>query len=209
MTDISLILFDLNGVLSRYDRDARISLLASITNRTSDTVTNAIWTSGFEDSGDAGALDAAAYLRGFGAALGGTLSEADWIAAQQVALTPIAATLTLLPHIRPGVRTAVLTNNNLLLLRHFQPCIQRSPSWWAIERACRQSSASASRIRIAIAVACGGWASRPRRRCSWMTARPMSWAPAKPGCKGLITPIQQPWGGSCEAAASLCDRQPF
>ncbi len=135
MTDISLILFDLNGVLYRYDRDARISLLASITNRTSDTVTNAIWTSGFEDSGDAGALDAAAYLRGFGAALGGTLSEADWIAAQQVALTPIAATLTLLPHIRPGVRTAVLTNNNLLLLRHF-PALYPEVAKLVGDRAC-------------------------------------------------------------------------
>jgi HAD superfamily hydrolase (TIGR01509 family) len=119
VTEISLILFDLNGVLYRYDRDARIACLASATGRSPDAVKVAIWDSGFEDSGDAGALDAAAYLRGFGACLGYDLSEAEWVAAQQAAVTPIAATLALLPRIRPGVRCAVLTNNNLLVLRYF------------------------------------------------------------------------------------------
>jgi glucose-1-phosphatase len=118
VTEISLILFDLNGVLYRYDRDARIGHLASIANRSSNAVLTAIWNSGFEDSGDAGVLDADTYLRGFGACIGYDITEADWVAAQQVALTPIAATLGLLPRIRPEVRCAVLTNNNLLVLRH-------------------------------------------------------------------------------------------
>lgn len=83
-------------------------------------VQTVIWDSGFEDSGDAGALDAIAYLRGFGACIGYDLSEAEWMAAQQLAITPIAASLALLPRIRPTVRCAVLTNNNLLVLRHFR-----------------------------------------------------------------------------------------
>jgi glucose-1-phosphatase len=119
VTEISLILFDLNGVLYHYDRDARIAFLASVTSRSPDAVKVAVWDSGFEDSGDAGAHDAAAYLRSFGACLGYDLAEAEWVAAQQAAVTPIAATLALLPRIRPGVRCAVLTNNNLLVLRHF------------------------------------------------------------------------------------------
>jgi glucose-1-phosphatase len=119
VTELSLILFDLNGVLYRYDRDARIAHLASITKQSPDTIKAAIWDSGFEDSGDAGVLDAAAYLRGFGACIGYPLNEADWVAAQQVAVTPITSTLALLPRIRPDVRCAVLTNNNLLVLRHF------------------------------------------------------------------------------------------
>ncbi len=119
MADISLILFDLNGVLYRYDRDARIAHLASVSKRSPDAVRAAIWDSGFEDSGDAGVLDAAAYLRGFGDCIGFDLTETDWVAAQQVAVTPIAATLALLPRIRPAVRCAVLTNNNLFVLRHF------------------------------------------------------------------------------------------
>src|SRR5271166_3896382 len=56
MTKISLILFDLNGVLYRYDRDARIAHLASVSGRTQEAIRTAIWDSGFEDSGDAGTL---------------------------------------------------------------------------------------------------------------------------------------------------------
>jgi FMN phosphatase YigB (HAD superfamily) len=119
VTDISTILFDLNGVLYRYDREARIAHLAATAQRSADAVRTAIWDSGFEDAGDAGGLDAAAYLRGFGACIGYDLSAAEWVAAQRVAVTPIAATLSLLPRIRPAVRCAVLTNNNLLVKRHF------------------------------------------------------------------------------------------
>ncbi len=119
MVDISLILFDLNGVLYRYDRDARIAHIAAISGRSPDAVKTSIWDSGFEDSGDAGALDAAAYLRGFGACIGYALTEADWVAAQLAAVTAIAGTVALLPRIRPAVQSAVLTNNNLLVLLHF------------------------------------------------------------------------------------------
>jgi putative hydrolase of the HAD superfamily len=119
VTEISLILFDLNGVLYRYNRDARIAHLASVSKRSPEAVMTAIWDSGFEDSGDAGTLDASQYLDGFGACIGYNLTEADWVGAQQVAVTPIAATLALLPRLRPQVRRAVLTNNNLLVLRHF------------------------------------------------------------------------------------------
>ncbi len=119
MTEVSLILFDLNGVLYRYDRDARIAHLASIAKQSPAAVKAAIWDSGFEDSGDAGALDAEAYLSGFGACIGTALTEAEWVAAQFAALTPIAPTLALLPRLRPAIRCAVLTNNNLLVMRHF------------------------------------------------------------------------------------------
>jgi glucose-1-phosphatase len=119
MTDISLILFDLNGVLYRYDRDVRIAHLASVSGRTPEAIKAAVWDSGFEDSSDAGARDAAAYLRGFGACMGYDLSEADWVAAQAAAVTPIAAAMALLPRLRPGITSAVLTDNNLLVARHF------------------------------------------------------------------------------------------
>jgi glucose-1-phosphatase len=119
VTGISLILFDLNGVLYRYDRDARIAHLARLSGHPPGAILAAIWESGFEDSGDAGTLDADAYLRGFGERLGCSLTEADWVAAQRAAVTPIAATQTLLQRIRPGVQLAVLTNNNLLVRKHF------------------------------------------------------------------------------------------
>ena len=119
MAGISLILFDLNGVLYRYDRNARISRLAAITGLPPDAVRQAIWESGFEDAGDAGAFDAEAYLAEFGARLRYGLSEAEWLEAQLLAVEPIAASLAILSRLRPSVRCAVLTNNNLLIQRHF------------------------------------------------------------------------------------------
>ena len=119
MTGISMILFDLNGVLYRYDRDVRIAHLARISGLSADAVKAAVWGSGFEDAGDAGAFDAPGYLRGFGDCLGYDLPEAEWVAAQVAAVTPVAETMALLPRLRPGVINAVLTNNNLLVERHF------------------------------------------------------------------------------------------
>lgn len=48
MPDISLILFDLNGVLYRYDRDRRIAALSATTGVPPDAIAAAIWDSGFE-----------------------------------------------------------------------------------------------------------------------------------------------------------------
>ncbi len=77
VAEIALILFDLNGVLYQYDRAARIGALAAVSGRAPQAIKAAIWDSGFEDSGDAGTIDAQAYLRGFGAAIGYALSEAE------------------------------------------------------------------------------------------------------------------------------------
>jgi HAD superfamily hydrolase (TIGR01509 family) len=119
VTEIGLILFDLNGVLYQYDRDARLRALAAISGRSPEAIKAAIWDSGFEDSGDAGAVDSLGYLLGFGAAIAYDLSEADWVAALQAAIAPIPGALGLLPHIRPDIACAVLTNNNLLVQKHF------------------------------------------------------------------------------------------
>jgi glucose-1-phosphatase len=119
VTDISVVLFDLNGVLYQYDRAVRIAALSAVSGRDEAAIEAAVWDSGFEDSGDAGAVDADAYLAGFGAAIGYGLSEVSWVAALRAAIAPIPAALGLLPRIRPAVACAVLTNNNLLVRKHF------------------------------------------------------------------------------------------
>lgn len=93
--------------------------LASASGLSQGLIRAAIWESGFEDAGDAGAVDAQAYLRGFGAAIGYDLSEAEWVAALAVAVTPIPEALSVMGRIRTDLTCAVLTNNNLLVLRHF------------------------------------------------------------------------------------------
>src|SRR4051794_4374369 len=91
----------------------------AITQLAPGVIQAAVWESGFEDSGDAGTLDADAYLRGFGACLGFGLSEADWVAALQGSVTPIPDSLAPLSWLCPAVHCAVLTNNNMLVQRHF------------------------------------------------------------------------------------------
>ena len=119
VTDISLVLLDLNGVLYHYDRAARVAVVAAVAGCDEAAVQAAIWDSGFEDAGDAGAMDADAYLGGFGAAIGYEITEAEWVAALKNAIAPIPEALGLFARARPAVGCAVLTNNNLLVQRHF------------------------------------------------------------------------------------------
>ncbi len=58
---ISAVLFDMNEVLCHYDHDARVAVLAHACGKAPSFVEAAIWRSGYEDLGDAGAMDAEAY----------------------------------------------------------------------------------------------------------------------------------------------------
>lgn len=119
MSVIAAVLFDINGVLYRYDQAARIAYLGAIASQPAVMIQAAIWQSGFEDTGDAGAMDADAYLRGFGARIGYPLTETEWLLALNAALAPIPANVGLLTRLRGDVTWALLTNNNLLVRRHF------------------------------------------------------------------------------------------
>jgi HAD superfamily hydrolase (TIGR01509 family) len=114
---ISTVLFDMNDVLYRYDRSARVEHIARICRKPATLVAAAIWESGFEDSGDSGVMDADAYLSGFGERLDYPLTEAEWAEALRAAVTPIPETLALAASVRRKARVAVLTNNNKLVKR--------------------------------------------------------------------------------------------
>jgi HAD superfamily hydrolase (TIGR01509 family) len=112
---IALILFDMNGVLSAYEKAKRVAHLSRLCGLSPEAVDTAIWGSGFEDAGDAGMMDAARYLKGFGDALGYPLSLDEWAEAQAAAMTPDPAMLDLARRLSAQARIAVLTNNNLLI----------------------------------------------------------------------------------------------
>jgi glucose-1-phosphatase len=113
----STVLFDMNDVLYSYDRSVRVARIARICREPAAAVAEAIWGSGFEDSGDSGGMDADAYLSGFGERLGCPLSQNEWMEALRAAVTPIAETLALAASLCRRARVAVLTNNNLLVKR--------------------------------------------------------------------------------------------
>jgi putative hydrolase of the HAD superfamily len=60
-------------------------------------------------------MDGAAYLRGFGEAIGYPLTLAEWVEAKAASLTPDAGVLDLVRRVAATRRVAVLTNNGFLL----------------------------------------------------------------------------------------------
>jgi putative hydrolase of the HAD superfamily len=112
---IALVLFDMNGVLCRYDKAQRIAALSRMSGMAPEAIDAAIWGSGFEDAGDSGAMDGAAYLRGFGEAIGYPLTLAEWTEAQAASMTPDAAMLDLARRVAGKTRVGVFTNNNTLI----------------------------------------------------------------------------------------------
>jgi putative hydrolase of the HAD superfamily len=114
---IEAVLFDMNDVLYRYDRARRVARLAVLSGLSEAEVETAIWGSGYEDSGDGGAMDADAYLAGFGERLGFALSEDAWAEALRLAVTPMPETLEIAAAAAERVEVGVLTNNNLLVKR--------------------------------------------------------------------------------------------
>jgi glucose-1-phosphatase len=115
---ITLVLFDMEGVLSHYDRAARAARLAEISGRTSDVVRDAIWGSGLEAQADAGQISDDDYLRELGALLDYPVSRDEWLDARLASITPNEAVLTLAARIAQRCRIAILTNNCRLLTDH-------------------------------------------------------------------------------------------
>jgi HAD superfamily hydrolase (TIGR01509 family) len=109
-----LVIFDMDQVLCRYDRPLRLRRLAAISARTPEEIFAAIWQSGFEARSEAGAMDAEAYLRGFGERIGYPLTRSQWVEARRMAMTPFPDVLSLVARVKHSVSVAVLTNNGFL-----------------------------------------------------------------------------------------------
>lgn len=114
----SLVLFDMDDVLCDYSRPTRAAHLARLAGTTAEAVLQAIWGSGFEALGETGALDADAYLRGFGERIGYPLTLGEWLDARRGSMTPRPDVLDLVRQVRGRARVAVLTNNTTLVADH-------------------------------------------------------------------------------------------
>jgi glucose-1-phosphatase len=111
---LDLVIFDMDQVLCRYDRPLRLRRLAALSARTPEEIFAAIWEPEFEASSEAGAMDAEAYLRGFGERMGYPLTRSQCIEARRMAMTPFPDMLSLVENIKHSASVAVLTNNGFL-----------------------------------------------------------------------------------------------
>jgi putative hydrolase of the HAD superfamily len=115
---VTLLLFDLEGVLSHYDRGARAERLAAITGCTAESVRHAIWGSGLEARADGGEISDDEYLGELGVLLRYPVSRAEWLDARLASITPNEAALALASRAAQRCRIAILTNNCRLLTDH-------------------------------------------------------------------------------------------
>jgi putative hydrolase of the HAD superfamily len=109
------VLFDLDGVLADYDRQARVAHLAASLGVTPAAVHAAIYESGIEEAGDSGALDAGAYLAALGEYLGRPVTADAWVAARRAATRARPAVLQLAGRLAGRATLGLLTNNGLLM----------------------------------------------------------------------------------------------
>jgi glucose-1-phosphatase len=115
---IRLVLFDMEGVLSHYDRTARVEHLAATSGQTEDTVRYAIWGSGLEARADAGQISDDDYLSELGALLNYPINRTEWLAARHASITPNEPVLALASQVAERGEIAVLTNNCRLFTDH-------------------------------------------------------------------------------------------
>ncbi len=122
-----LVLFDMDDVLCTYNRQVRAAHFARLAGTTTNAVLDAIWGSGFESLGDAGTLDADAYLRGCGERIGYSLTLEEWLDARQAAMVPRPEVLRLVERVRERAKVAVLTNNTTLVADHIDRLFPELP----------------------------------------------------------------------------------
>ena len=115
---ITLVLFDMEGVLSHYDRSARVDHLAATSGQAPETVRHAIWGSGLEARADAGQISDDEYLRALGDLLGCRIDREDWLAARHASITPNGQVIALAARVAERHSIAVLTNNCCLVSDH-------------------------------------------------------------------------------------------
>jgi len=112
---IALVLFDLDGVLARYEHDSRLRVLAERTGTSEAEVSRALFESGLELEADLGLYDAQAQADELARRLGAPVAIGDLIAARKAAMSADTEVLALARQVAAKTRVAILTNNNLLL----------------------------------------------------------------------------------------------
>lgn len=112
------VLFDFDGVLADYDKHVRVEHLAHAVGVTHERIQQAVYSSGIEEAGDCGDLDADAYLAALSQAADANISVAAWVAARRAATRLRPDIMAVVERLAEHVQIALLTNNGVLMARH-------------------------------------------------------------------------------------------
>jgi glucose-1-phosphatase len=117
----AIAIFDMDGVLCRYDLGARLRALSRISGKMARDIRAAIWDSGFEDEADSGAYpDPASYLAEFGRRLGYPISKSEWIGARRQSMIAWPDMLDLARAIGRRARLVMFSNNGPMAKHHLE-----------------------------------------------------------------------------------------
>jgi putative hydrolase of the HAD superfamily len=126
MTLPRAVVFDMDGVLSRYDKARRIAELSHHCTLAPEEIDARIWRSGFDSEGDAGHFSAEEYLTEFNRRLEAEITAEEWFEASRAALVPNGAVLAIANALSKQTRIAILTNNGPLLAAGFSEVFPRA-----------------------------------------------------------------------------------
>jgi len=117
-TSVTLVLFDMEGVLTHYDRAVRVERLSKLTGQPDAMIRHAIWDSGLEARSDAGEIGDDAYLDALSGMLAHRVTRDEWLISRRASITPNRDVIALAERVAKRRRIAVLTNNGTLVTDH-------------------------------------------------------------------------------------------
>ena len=121
------VIFDMDGVLCRYDFEKRLALMAEMTGVDAKTIERVIFEEGFDERADAGGYTAESYHEEFCRRIGAPLSVEQWLEARASSMQPNLAVLDMARRVAHHVTVAMLTNNGPLLEEHIDRVFPEVP----------------------------------------------------------------------------------
>ncbi len=119
MTPPLLFIFDMDDVLYDYDWRRRQARLIELTGLSAEQLWDRWWGAGNEHHAEAGDPDTPqTYLERFNSAIGGSLTEDQWVDTRRSAMTPRSDAIAAVARAAELGRVTLLTNNGALVHKH-------------------------------------------------------------------------------------------
>ena len=116
VSDIKLIIFDMDDVLYRFYPKRRVAYFSQIIGKSAPEIREAWFLSGWEARAEAGAFETGAeYLAAFNRIIGYEFTREEWIEGRRLAMEPDPQAISLLRVLAKQTGVAMLTNNGALL----------------------------------------------------------------------------------------------